>query len=130
MVRIVYPSADELVETNERVLEQIRVKRADHHAVLSRKHLEEALEKTRNEDGDIYDKAAVLLIELIRGHAFASGVRRTAYAATISFLKINSETPSTSHDPKVLTGIRERFYRKDEVKSWLKGNAVRPFSRE
>jgi death-on-curing family protein len=112
------------------VLERIQVKRADHHGVLSRRKLEDAIEKTRDEEGDLYDKAAVLLIELVRGHAFASGVRRTAYAATISFLKINGERPSTSHDPKVLTGIRERFYTKDEVKSWLKGNAIRPFSRE
>jgi death-on-curing family protein len=91
MARIIYPSADELVETNERVLEQIQVKGADHHGVLSRKKLEYAIEKTRNEEGDLYDKAAVLLIELVRGHAFASGVRRTAYAATISFLRINGE---------------------------------------
>jgi prophage maintenance system killer protein len=87
-------------------------------------------ENARNEKGDLYDKAAVLLIELVRGHAFASGVRRTAYAATISFLRVNSERPDTSHDPKVLTGIRERFYTKDEAKNWLKGNEIRPFSRE
>jgi hypothetical protein len=48
----------------------------------------------------------------------------------MSFLRINGERPGTSHDPKVLTGIRERFYTKDEVKSWLKGNAIRSFSRE
>jgi len=130
MARIIYPSADELVETNERVLEQIQVKRADRHGVLSRKKLEDAIEDARNEEGDLYDKAAVLLTELVRGHAFASGVRRTAYAATISFLRINGEKPDTSHDPKVLTGIRERFYTKDEVKRWLKGNEIRPFSRE
>jgi hypothetical protein len=53
MARIIYPSADELVETNERVLEQIQVKRADHHGVLSRKKLEDAIEKTRNEEGDL-----------------------------------------------------------------------------
>jgi death-on-curing family protein len=130
MARIIYPSADELVETNERMLMQIQAKRADHHGVLSRKKLEDAIEKTRSEEGDLYDKAAVLLTKLVRGHAFASGVRRTAYAATISFLRINGERPRVSHDPKILTGVRERFYTKDEVKSWLKGDAIRPFSRE
>jgi prophage maintenance system killer protein len=78
---------------------------------------------------DIYEKAAVLLTELLRGHAFASGVRRTAYAATISFLRVNGETPKVVHDPKVMIGIRERFYTKEEIKSWLKGNEVRKFTR-
>jgi hypothetical protein len=58
------------------------------------------------------------------------GVRRTAYAAPISFLRINGERPNVSDDPRILTGIRERFYTKDEIKSWLKGDAVRPFARE
>jgi len=126
----IYPSIDELVETNRRVLREIRVKKADQHKILSRKALEIALAKARAEKGDIYDKAAVLLIELVRGHAFASGVRRTAYSATISFLKTNGENPAVPHDPKVLTGIREGFYTKQEVKSWLRGNAIRPFKRE
>ena len=106
------------------------MKKADQHKILSRKALEIALAKARAEKGDIYDKAAVLLIELVRGHAFASGVRRTAYSATISFLKTNGENPAVPHDPKVLTGIREGFYTKQEVKSWLRGNAIRPFKRE
>jgi death-on-curing family protein len=112
------------------VLERIQAKRADQHRVLSRKKLEDAIEKAKSEEGDLYDKASVLLIELVRGHAFASGVRRTAYAATISFLRVNGERPSVSHDPKVLTGIRERFYTKAEVKSWLRGSAIKPFARE
>ncbi|HYW83306.1 MAG TPA: Fic family protein [Spirochaetia bacterium] len=130
MARVIYPSADELIETNQRVLEQIQAKRADRHAVLSRKKLEDAIDKAKSEEGDLYDKASVLLIELVTGHAFASGVRRTAYAVTISFLRVNGERPSVSHDPKVLTGIRERFYTKAEVKAWLKGNAIRSFTRE
>jgi prophage maintenance system killer protein len=130
MARVIYPSADELVETNERMLEEIQAKKADRHGVLSKKKLEDAIDKAKSEEGDLYDKASVLLIELVRGHAFASGVRRTAYAATISFLRVNGERPRVSHDPKVLTGIREGFYTKAEVKSWLKGNAIRSFARE
>ncbi len=129
MPSIVYPSVDELIETNRRILRDIRVKKADQHKILSKEKIKTALQKTISEEGDVYDKAAVLLTELVRGHAFASGVRRTAYAATISFLRINGETPALLHDPKVLTGIRERFYSKEQVKSWLKGNEVRKFTR-
>ncbi len=111
-------------------MQNIRVKKADQSKVLSKEKIEAALRKTMDEEGDIYDKAAVLLTELARGHAFASGVRRTAYAATVSFLKVNGEDTSILHDPKVLMGIRERFYSKEEVKSWLKGNEVRKFTRD
>ena len=112
----IYPSIDELVETNRRVLGEIRVKKADQHKILSKKALEIALAKARSEKGDIYDKAAVLLIELVRGHAFASGVRRTAYSATISFLKTNGENPAVPHGYKARilyeTGSQELAERK------------------
>ena len=77
----------------------------------------------------LYDKAAVLLTELVRAHAFASGVRRTAYVATMSFLRTNGQHPSVIPDPKILTGVREDFYAQDEIKEWLKGNAIRKFTR-
>ena len=130
MQNIVYPSTDELIETNRRVLKQIRARKGDQVKLLSRKVLQDCLERTKGEKGDVYDKAAILLIKLVRGHAFASGVRRTAYTATISFLRMNGENPNVFHDSKVLTGVRERFYTVEEVKSWLKGNAIRSFKRE
>ncbi len=83
----IYPSVDELIETNKRVLKEIRVKKADRHRVLSRARLEAALRNAKAREGDVYGKAAILLTELVKGHAFASGVRRTAYVATISFLR-------------------------------------------
>jgi len=126
----IYPSVGELIETNRRMLKEIRAKRADQHRVVSLPKLEQAIQKAKDEKGDVYRKAAVLLIELVRGHAFASGVRRTAYAATIAFLKTNGEFPRVTHDPRILTGIRERFYTLDEVENWLRGNEVRPFARQ
>ncbi|MBO0888445.1 hypothetical protein J2P12_05025 [Candidatus Bathyarchaeota archaeon] len=129
MPRIVYPSVEELIETNRRVLREIRVKKADQHQVLSKSSLAAALHKAKAEEGDIYTKAVILLTELVRGHAFASGVRRTGYVATLSFLRANGERPHVIHDAKILTGVREGFYTMDEIKSWLKGNAIRKFTR-
>ena len=129
MPLVLYPSVDEIIETNRRVLREIRVKKADRYKVLSRRKIEAALQKMSEETGDIYDKAAVLLTELVHGHAFASGVRRTAFAATISFLRVNGESPGIPHDPEVLRGIREAFYTQQEIKEWLKGNEIRKFSR-
>ena len=129
MAPIIYPTVDELIETNRRALIEIQSKKADSHRVLSRPLLIAALEKVEAESGDLYDKAAVLLTELVRAHAFASGVRRTAYVATMSFLRTNGQHPSVIPDPKILTGVREDFYAQDEIKEWLKGNAIRKFTR-
>lgn len=129
MAEIIYPTVDELIEVNQRVLREIRVKKADQHRVLSKQKIEDAVRRTKEAEGDIFDKAATLLAELVRGHAFASGVRRTAFTATIAFLKTNGANPNVVHNPKVLMGIRERFYSKDEIKDWLKGNEIRKFAR-
>ena len=66
MAPIIYPTVDELIETNRRALIEIRSKKADSHRVLSRPLLIASLEKVKAESGDLYDKAAVLLTELVR----------------------------------------------------------------
>ena len=116
MAPIIYPTVDELIETNRRALIEIQSKKADSHRVLSRPLLIAALEKVEAESGDLYDKAAVLLTELVRAHAFASGVRRTAYVASMSFLRTNGQHPSVIPDPKILTGVREDFYAQDKIR--------------
>lgn len=125
-----YPTIDELIELNRRVLGEIRVKKADRHRVLSRSGLEHLLGRVKEQEGDIYDKAVTLLIGLVRAHSFASGNRRTAYLAAMSFLEMNGKGANVAHDPRVLQGIREEFYTRDEIKAWLKGHEIKEFRRE
>ena len=120
---------DEIIEVNKKILKEIRVKRADSHRVASRQKIEEVLRKVQAEEGDAYWKAAVLLIQLTKTHAFDSGNRRTAYAATKLFLEANGKTLDIEVEPKVLTGIREGFYQTKEVVEWLKGNGIKAFVR-
>lgn len=129
MASVKYPTVEELIELNLLVLRELPVKRADKHEVRSKVALGQVLEEAKNEPGDIYDKAAVLLIGIVKKHPFASGTRRTAIAAAISFLRLNGEHVHTVLDPKVLQGVREEFYTKNETKSWLKGNEIRKFTR-
>jgi len=120
---------DEIIEVNKNVLKEIRLKRADSHRVASRQKIEDVLRKVQAEEGDAYLKAAILLIQLTKAHAFVSGNRRTAYAATKLFLKANGKTLDIEVDPRVLTGIREGFYQTEEVVEWLKGHGIRAFVR-
>ena len=124
-----YLTVDEVVAVNKGVLKEIRVKKADSHRVASRQKIEDALKKVQAEEGDTFQKAAVLLIELTKAHAFDSGNRRTAYAAAKLFLEANGEGLNIEVEPKVLTGIREGFYETLEIAEWLKGNGIRTFLR-
>ena len=124
-----YLTTDEVVDINKNDLKEIRVKRADSHRVDSRRKIDDALEEVQAEEGDAYWKAAVLLIQLTKAHAFDSGNRRTAYAATKLFLVANGKTLNIEVEPRVLTGIREGFYQTNEVVEWLKGHGIRSFVR-
>ena len=118
-----------MVDINKNVLKEIIVKKADSHRVASRQKIEDALGEVLKEERDVYWKASVLLIRLTKAHAFDSGNRRTAYAATKLFLEANGKTLAFEVEPKVLTGIREGFYQTKEIVEWLKGNGIRPFIR-
>ena len=129
MSTVRYLTVDEIIEINQKVLKEIRVKKADSHRVASHSKLEDVIGRVQDEEGDIYRKAAVLLILLTRAHAFDSGNRRTAYAAAKLFLEANGKELNIKVEPKVLTGIREGFYETHEVIGWLKGNGIRAFVR-
>ena len=129
MSEVRYLTTDEIVDINKNVLKEIKVKKADSHRVASRKKIEDVLGKVQAEEGDAYWKAAVLLIQLTKAHAFDSGNRRTAYAAAKLFLEANQKTLDIEVEPRVLTGIREGFYQTNEVVEWLKGHGIRAFVR-
>lgn len=129
MPTIKYPTVDELIELNKIVLKEIRVKKADTYKLLSGPALEKIIDKVKKEGEDIYEKAAILLMEITTKHPFASGVRRTAYAAAIAFLRTNGKKVNVTGDPQILQGIREGFYTRDEVTKWLRGHEIRAFKR-
>jgi len=81
-----YPTESQIIDLNKRIIETVIDKKADRHKLLKRGSITIALNKAKRKEGDIYDKSAVLLSDLIRNHAFDSGNRRTAYATIKVFL--------------------------------------------
>lgn len=126
MSEISYPTLDEIIEANRRTLQAIRVHKADRHGILmgevGRGKIRKVLEEVGIETGDIYDKAAVLLIGIVKGHPFESGNRRTAYAAAADFLESNGFRAANTYDVDVVKGIRSGTHKKADVASWLKGD--------
>jgi death-on-curing family protein len=130
--KIIYPSAERIIEYNSLALNIIKAKKADTAKVLSFKRIINIIEGCKNLEGDVYDKAVFLLKGLIQKHPFASGNRRTAFIVTKEFLLNNKAKLKVKDDPKyarVMIGIREDFYKDSEIKEWIKNGKIREFTR-
>lgn len=69
--RIVYPTSDEIIQTNKDILSKLKVYKAEKFGLLAgRNPIEEVLKKVKRKSGDLYDKAVILLKELIIRHPF------------------------------------------------------------
>ena len=74
----------------------------------------------------------MLLKELTQKHPFASGNRRTAFVVTKEFVLQNKGNFKIKDDPKyarVMIGIREGYYKDNEIKEWIKNGKIKEFKR-
>lgn len=132
MSELEYPSTDRIAELNVLVLSVISVKKADKAQVLSWSTIEVAINACREQDGDIYLKAAVLMRMLVQKHPFASGNRRTAFVTAKDFLHKNGHKIGISDDAasaKVMQGVRENYYTDQEITEWIHHGKIRQFKR-
>ncbi len=132
MVVIVYPTIDEIQYYNTIAIEMFRKSKSDQAKTISVSYIQRTIDKTKIDPGDIYDKAARLLIELTRIHAFESGNKRTAFLSTKKFVLNNGgkfNIPDTINNVKVMIGIRENYYSKNEIKEWIMNGKIKKFER-
>lgn len=130
--KLVYLSVEQVIEYNILAINLINVKKADKAEILSKSRLIDVIGGCKDFDGDVYDKAVFLLKGLIQKHPFASGNRRTALIAVKDFLLKNDEVFGIKDDPtqaRSMIGIRENFYKDEELKEWLKHGKIRKFER-
>ncbi len=132
MIGIVYPTVDEIQYYNTIAIEMFRKSKSDQAKTISVSYIQKAIEKTKMNPGGIYDKAARLLIELTRIHAFESGNKRTAFLSTKKFVLKNEgkfNIPDTIDNVKVMIGIRENYYSQNEIKEWIMNGKIKKFER-
>ncbi len=122
--KIVYPTIEEIITTNKKVLEVHKAKKADKHEVLSYQKIANITKKAKSKRGNIYSKAAILFKELTLVHAFASGNRRTAFTVTANFIYKNEKIFLTKKDKKenfeIFKRIRYGQATEEEILKWLK----------
>jgi len=132
MIAIIYPNVDEIQYNNTIAIEMFRKSKSDQAKTISVSYIQKTIDKTKKNPGDVYDKAARLLIELTRIHAFESGNKRTAFLSTKKFVLKNEgkfNIPDTIDNVKVMIGIRENYYSQNEIKEWIMNGKIKKFER-
>ncbi len=132
MVKIAYPTVNEIQYYNTIAIEMFRKSKSDQAKTISVSYIQKAIDKTKMNPGSIYDKAARLLIELTCIHAFESGNKRTAFLSTKKFV-LNNEGKfnilDTINNVKIMIGIRENYYSQNEIKEWIMNGKIKKFER-
>ena len=129
---MIYPDKEKILEYNLLALTIIKAKKGDQPKVLNEHAIDIVIEDCKKLEGDIYEKAILLLKGLIQKHPFASGNRRTAFIVTKEFLLKNGGVFRIKDDPiqaSVMQGIRENFYKEEEIKEWIRNGKIRKFER-
>jgi prophage maintenance system killer protein len=73
MVELIFPTVEEIQYNNTIAIEMFRRSKRDQAKTISVSFIQKAINTTKGAPGDVYDKAAILLLELTRLHAFESG---------------------------------------------------------
>jgi death-on-curing family protein len=132
MVKIIYPTVEEIQYNNIIAIEMFRRSKHDQAKIISVSFIEKVIDAVKAVQGDLYDKAALLLLELTQIHAFESGNKRTAFLTTKKFVIKNGERfkiPDTESNVKIMIGIRESYYTMEEIKEWIKHGKIKAFRR-
>ena len=127
-----YPSLNKIVECNYLALSLFRVKKSDQAKLLNGNHILKIIDQMKEDKGDEFDKALILLKGIIKKHPFASGNRRTAFIILKIFLQKNNikiKIVDKPENARTMLGIREGFYDEDEILEWIKNGKIRTFRR-
>lgn len=95
-------------------------KKFDKGVIRNEGELDHIIYKVANTRG-IDRKAATLLIDIARRHAFADGNKRTAFEAMLAFLKLNGkelEVGETSRFNVVVWSVKPKT-KLDEIVTWI-----------
>ena len=121
----VYPTRESVLFTNE-IVNIMSNRKADQHKLLRpASYIDEIVERVKQTQGDLYDKAGALMHDLITTHGFASGNKKTSFIVTLRFLKKNGgkvRVKNFNKAERIITNIR--VYQPKEIAGWLRTGGI------
>ncbi len=119
---IIYPTVEDIITTNKRILNYKKITKAEGHKLLcSRAILSNIIIEVKKFEGDIKHKAALLLLRINQSHCFASANKRTSLAIAYEFMATNNIVPTVRNesDSIFLLEVREGKHTIEEIARWL-----------
>jgi len=119
--KITYPTV-ESVEFVNQIVNLMSNRRADQYKLLMPdSFIANIIDKARKDTGDIYERGAILLRDLIIMHGFASGNKRTAFVVTVQFITDNGAITKVKNFNKAERILRNiRRYTLEDISHWLR----------
>ncbi len=119
--KIIYPTVDSIKFVN-RLVNLMSNRKADQHKLLiSDDFIANIIKNVRKDTGDLYEKGAILLRDLIIMHGFASGNKRTAFIVAVQFISKNGGKMGIKNFTKAEKVLRNiRIYSLNDIAQWLK----------
>lgn len=121
MTEFEYPSKESIISVNKMVNLMSNMKADAHKLLRSEDFIDVIINKVMETEGDVFEKAAVLLDSLVKTHGFASGNKRTGFVVTTYFIKKNGGKARFEDFDKVEKVLRNiRLYNIKEITEWLR----------
>ena len=85
-----YPTTDDIIKANKKVIELLRITKAErHHLLVPKDRIESMINTIESSEGNVKKKAAMFLREINRRHFFGSANKRTSFVVAADFLLAN-----------------------------------------
>jgi len=125
MDELIYPTKESIINVNKLVNLMSNMKADAHKLLRDEVFIDMIINEVKETDGDVYDKAAVLLDSLVKTHGFASGNKRTGFIVTTYFIKKNGGKARFDNFDMVEKVLRNiRLYNIKEITEWLRSGVI------
>lgn len=123
--KITYPDVDSIKYINK-IVNLMSIRKADQYQLLmSDKFIDNIIKDVKKCKGDVYEKGALLLKNLIKAHGFASGNKRTAFITLTYFLTKNRGKVRFKNFDEVEKILRNiQLYDAAEISNWLRKGEI------
>ncbi len=121
-MEIKYPSIEDIISANKKAVELLRVTKAEKHELLAQeKDVQKVIDRVKSSEGNLKEKAAILLMEINRKHFFGSANKRTSFIVAADFLLANEgKIPlKRKEDVEFLMDIRAGRKDLEDIVRWL-----------